>query len=1030
MSIRDIHTTAPRRGALLLAGLLAVTASLLPTGAVAQTHVPPDKGGQVYSLGMPPVYRGNAAGTIGPYNPGSDRDLNVLFSMGLRRSLGSPVIGLAALGVEGYVGLRGREADGGGRALFMVPALHFTIGADYNIPDNQFDLLLRLELPIRRGGILGRGTQVRIDWFPTRSNTLGFGVDVPLWGRSLGATRPKRSSVVLQKPPAHRTTFEELSPGLDQSLADLREGARWIALMTTPLTDHGGADPQEAFGQTVAQLQAHIGAGRSLNDEIRLFHAELDRAFSVAATGLALPSGESTAEGRAVSAVARRILLDEVMFPYNRLLGQRKSHDSLDEFAAVGHAEFARWVLTESGLREERFQEVYFVFQTLVDIAEEVRALQRERFKDSRFVWLPLQLGLRADEHDSQEEIDAIIERAVSVQFTHGNHVWYVQNEDFQLEMARSVLRAEEYHVLWIHDFRGKIGGEPDEVALAQTIMYLRAMTQRVREYDVTGTMPSYFIFIDQHYFELNDSRYFFRVLLDPLDYELDMPDGFEEWEQILAAAQDTLRQAVAESQLLRVRTLQYGEKWLENLVSVHVNVTNPSDFSFDSFHTAGIIPLPDNVMRDHRKIVFYDITEDDPYSGLAMYTGMGIGAHYVGANWEDRAIMVRGPSALTVKNAARRLLRAQGFTEEEIPFPLRARPKPDGYNARVEAERQAIAREWSVDPGGVLELHNQTGFQQKQIDVAKAVLYSLMPSGSLLKIPDSLWQSYIYASLLVGSALRGCDVLMIVPSLESAPSAAAPTMARAHGLFSGLVYLKNELANEIEAEGGTLLIGLYAPRAGVGDVRGRILQARETGVSVPELEELFPGNPATQTVLDSLEYILDEVGYETEYLIAADTTERPKLHLKANFLISGPAWRVLYYRPEWGPVMREWIKYMARQTGVERDRLEEMELPASFQQAWKNLMRGLLADVPEATQEDWIAYFTVGSVNMDYRSMVMDGEVMVTVSGWGTVVGAIDFMLLIGLCEWVDDQEGLDALLPPPSGATRAMANWIKLML
>lgn len=37
---------------------------------------------------------------------------------------------------------------------------------------------------------------------------------------------------------------------------------------------------------------------------------------------------------------------------------------------------------------------------------------------------------------------------------------------------------------------------------------------------------------------------------------------------------------------------------------------------------------------------------------------------------------------------------------------------------------------------------------------------------------------------------------------------------------------------------------------------------------------------------------------------------------------------------------------------------------------------------------------------------------------------------LLLGLCEWIDSQEALDALLPPPSGATRKMANLIKLML
>ncbi len=61
---------------------------------------------------------------------------------------------------------------------------------------------------------------------------------------------------------------------------------------------------------------------------------------------------------------------------------------------------------------------------------------------------------------------------------------------------------------------------------------------------------------------------------------------------------------------------------------------------------------------------------------------------------------------------------------------------------------------------------------------------------------------------------------------------------------------------------------------------------------------------------------------------------------------------------------------------------------------------------------------------------MVMDGEVMVTVSGWNSIAGLIDFLLLIGLSEWIDSQEELDELLPPPGGMTRKLANLMKLAL
>src|SRR5262245_1993433 len=250
--------------------------------------------------------------------------------------------------------------------------------------------------------------------------------------------------------------------------------------------------------------------------------------------------------------------------------------------------------------------------------------------------------------------------------------------------------------------------------------------------------------------------------------------------EQRMAQVQDELRRAVAESRLLQAERQQYGDKWLRKRLRVHLNITSPADFFFVSNHLAGIIPVPDNMIRDHRKIAFYDITEADPNVGQAMYTGMGIGEHYAGANWEDRAVIVKGPSALRVKQAARRLLEQQGFSPDEIPLPFRTLPFGERYKAQADSVTAALtgfAPGWT---GSALELHNETGYATKQINVEKAILYSLMSPGSLIKIPDSLWQSWLYASLLAGSALRGCKVLIIAPSLASAPSAAPPTMARA----------------------------------------------------------------------------------------------------------------------------------------------------------------------------------------------------------------------------------------------------------
>jgi len=1002
--------------------------------ASAQRDLPPEKGGETYSLGMPPVYKGRSGFELQWYRPQNNSELAGFYNLGLSKDLGSPVVGIAALRLEGYVGFRNQDLDGGGRALFEIPSFYVGGGVDFNGTDNVWDFLLTLDLPLRRGGIFGRGTTIALRWLPARDHTFGVGINVPLWGRNIGATRPKSDNVRLDYRDPYRIELELQDQLLKNALTDLRERAHWLAMMTQPFAEPEGADAAEAMAPVLTGLKAHIDStdsgfprGHTLPEEIRAYHETLDLAFSLAA------GDRNTSDvGRALSVKARAILLDEVLVPYNYLLGQRKKHDSLISMVAIAQTEFASWVLSDAKTNDEHARQVFYVFQTLCDVMEENRALLRDRWEDSRFVWLPLQYALTPDQHDSQAELDSIIAKSSQQPFTEENRVWYVINEQFQWEMVRSVRKAEDYHVLWIHDFRGLNGeGKPDAVAYAQTLNYLEAMIERVSAYDETGKLPQYFILLDQHYFEINKARLWLRLLSAPLDYEMSLPKGFEEWEQRLKETQERLRQAVSESMLLQVAQSQYGGKWLKNLIKVHVNITNPADPSFFSWHSVGIIPIPDNMMRDHRKIAFYDITEDDPFRGVAMFTGMGIGEHYIGPNWEDRAIMIQGPGALSVKDAARGLLMAQGYEPEEMPYPLREISKPVNYGQMLAAEHQARNPDWLNHRGSVMQLHNETGFHDKPVNAAKAVLYSLMPPGSVLKVPDSLWQSYIYASLLAGSAQRGCQVLVIAPTLDSAPSGAAPTLARAHGLMGRLIVFSNEMDDILDDAGGLLKVGLYAPKQGVGDIAGRFKQADESRPTW--LRDVYPENPKASAELKNVEALLDSLGYSVQYLSGDDVEVKPKIHLKANFFASGTAWKKLITRPEMAGILRAHIKYLAMQAAPADSASKAPDVrnyPEELVTGWMELIHGMLDDLSPAERDELVYYFTVGSTNMDYRSMVMDGEVMVLLGGWQSLYGFIDFLLLPGLCEWLETTEQLDSLLPPPSGFTRGMAGLMKLTL
>jgi hypothetical protein len=178
---------------------------------------------------------------------------------------------------------------------------------------------------------------------------------------------------------------------------------------------------------------------------------------------------------------------------------------------------------------------------------------------------------------------------------------------------------------------------------------------------------------------------------------------------------------------------------------------------------------MPDAWMRDHRKIVFYDISEEDPYRGEAIFTGAGVGEHYANLSWEDRSLLVRGPAVLGLKAAAREILLKQGISNGRIPAVLQPRPRAPDYDARVAQSASSNPRSLRA-----MQLHNGTGFDAKHVNVAKAVLYTLMPAGSVIKIPDSLWNGTFWGSALLGCAAWRARLVIArrSPAFPPAPSA------------------------------------------------------------------------------------------------------------------------------------------------------------------------------------------------------------------------------------------------------------------
>ncbi|MBW1743843.1 MAG: hypothetical protein JRJ47_10525, partial [Deltaproteobacteria bacterium] len=817
------------------------------------------------------------------------------------------------------------------------------------------------------------------------------------------------------------------TPSLEAVLDQVERSATWIKIYTTPFFDQDlskDEDELAEFREKVSVVREHLNSvdakypdGHTYHAEVMAYHRSLEEAFA-----LALNDEDKGSEQNArVASKAKEVLLDDVIIPYNRLLGRNKRYDSLKGYGYEARAHLAAWLDSETPLSPSQMERVLCVFTELVKILDEIREGSKKVWGDSKLVWMPMNYGLKPSEHDTQEEMDAIVEKVTRDEFVHGNKVFYVINEQFQPEVARMILEAEDYHVLWIHDYRGFTpAGNPDSIGFAQTLHgYFAAMTNRVREYDEKGKFPVYLIIIDQFYYEANTGRLWLELLEDPLEYELDLPDGYEEWEEKIRQAQEELRSAVQASARLQERAELFGQDWLRNKIQVHVNVTNRADFSFRSRHLIDYMPVtPDALMRDHRKLSFYDVTELDPGKGEAIYGGMGIGEHYAGRTWEDRSILVTGPALLSLKDAAREVLLQQDFKESEIPAPLRKLPKPENYAQMVDA---LVEKGWDAT---VMDVHNETGFYPKPINALKATLYSLMPPGSTMIIPDSLWNSPFWGGMLAGAALRGCRVLVIAPALENAPSAGFPQMSRAHELFERLVITKQLLGDEIAAAGGMLQVGKYTRSSEIGSTES-LAEFMEGVKKYPFLKEIFPFGQEFYDAIDAFGKEAEAAGYKPAYLTEDIEKRKPKMHLKTNFFASKEMQDLLAWGG-WDDFILNYLRYRGAQTGRKDVYVDVKDVPEELNEAANKLLVSYWDSLSDEEQQRVMYYLTVGSQNQCYRGIIMDGEVAVVVSGYYSLVGLIDMFHLAGFTTWVDDVQQLDELLPPESGWRRWLGRYI----
>ena len=922
-------------------------------------------------------------------------------SLGVHRPLTNPVVGLFGLAGEAYATVDpGVEA--GARVLATSRFLGLSAGIDWDGRSKAVDGLVSFQTAVQRGGLFGHGTMLRADWFPGRSDALNIGIHVPFGGGTPGRGRPRDTDA--DRPDVYRLALNDdnLPEAAETPLARAAESAAMLLEYTNLYPERSGA----------------LNYGPSYLAVSRSYQSALGEAFGIAVNNALL--------GDEVTTRARTGLLHDVLLPYDAQFGQVKEDQSnIRPFTSAAYGNFVTWLRDSTRIDPVAQRRATAVHARWMTIIERSHGILLRQARDSRLVWMPLQLALTESEYDEQSEVDTLIERAVGRSFSDGNALAYLETTDIPMEIARSIFAARDHHVLWTHDFTGQreLDKSLDEMAYAMVSdVYLPALAEAVRRYDSTRVLPIYMLMIDQFYYASRNGRLWMDILENPMHARSRLPGNNAEREAHLRKRQHELRDAVARSwRLQQDATANGGQKWLPDVVRVNVNVLQPSDWSFRSNRIVPPFPfVPDNIMRDHRKLVFYDLSDADPFRGSAFVMGVGVGEHYASSTWEDRAYRIRGPAAIEVRDAARRALIASGMKESDVPSVLRgARPKEV-----AEREPEYVGR--------AIQLHNEPGFAVKRSSVARAMLYNLAPAGSVIIVPDPIWVSDTWAAMLASAAARGCRVYVIAPSAANNPNPHGIIESAENEVLTRLLQSRTRMREQMRQTGGELRVGLFTAKASYADAEGRRREVREGVRRYPWIKELFPFDEQTLAVLDRATVQGESDGSVTSALAHDERPRAPTLHQKTQLIARPGALNALVRQPGWDNILAQTIRTQSRQTATFADQLGFMrpDVDSNAVRTTDALLRGFETALSDAERKSVSFYFSLGTQNQDPRGLMLDGEATMLVSGFHAAAGVVDLYNLMTRSTWVDSEAEIDRLLPQPGRIMRMLSRWFRYAL
>jgi hypothetical protein len=933
----------------------------------------------------------------------------------------------------------------------------FSVGARYRpkFEERRLVPVIAIENALSRGGTFGlRRAELRAEWSP---GVFTIGLNLNL-NEQAGQHRPRRAHVSLPKGRVSPIPDIDTSLVDSDALSDLKHAVLWIDRFVTPAITK----------ESLAELKDHIRvAAHDLEDEDRLYHDSLEKAM-MTALGESIPDPKRRPEeARKIAERAERAIFENIIVPFNRLLGQRKRPLTIGGLACRACDSFAEYLdhrpdaSSENPATKRALKEI---FRQLIQFIDLSLQCSRYRWKDDRLAeflvselrmrdaetsifncgvlcWIPLNYGLRPHQYDTQAELNQVLGEILGEPLTAQNKISYLINEQWYYEFLKTIQDTKFYHVLIIHDYPGINGDRlPDEITWEITVDgYGEAILKGINDYleGRRNELPHFSIFLDQFYYELRGSRKPITFLeslykLKPVSYKRPKRDAQGKNIECNRRIDDlTLRvwdfQKRLRTALARLREEKgWTQNDIERQVKVHINITNKAS------ETYGAYARKDDLMRDHRKIAFRDVFEDAPCwgslageNGVAIFTGQGIGEHYLGANWEDRSLKVEGVDLVKLKTATRELFLSQSshYKMKDVPFYLRPRAYPENYETLLHDMRE---RGFNCPMTTVM---NRTGYAPKTASVLKAALYNLVPKGGTIVAPDSQWNNDFWLGMFVGAALRGVNTYLVGPSAQNTPSDTPVIMGALHNsLLRGMI-IAEEFREELKESGGSLNIGLFNSSADATDLRERLELVVKDLETDDHLNRMLPLHPE---VISLLEEIRAGLGKEYPNLhaphLVKEQAGKPLLHLKTQFFASQSGLKILGLR-EWRPALKRYFEERIRQTTgrpLESAGLTPGLLLAREDPSGPTLIEAFERTLTPAEKETALFFLTLGSHNQDRRSMFLDGEALVAVAGIDSVIALMDLIFLLHSSVWPKDFAEFKKYLPESTD----VGNFIKDLL